>query len=385
MSRLDHDNLDLLVLGVHLNHESYPNVMFRIKDLKEYPGLVVREINVPMWTPITQSKHGKQRLFRNPFRGIGAHLLVLYYYIRQKYRTNVYIPYPGVPLLFLISLLPRRLRPSNIIIDSFISLYDTIVVDRQMFGHHSMIGKLVFFLEKRSLLHADSIIVDTEQSRYYVAKLFDIPIERLHALPLSTDESSYTQVPYSYRGAVCRVLFIGTLIPLHGIDVIVGAMKRLRSNRNIEFHIIGDGQDAKYLEEYQQAGASNMKWDREWKNSKALAEEIGKADICLGIFGVTGKASRVCPFKIYSYSNVGRAIVTARTAWTESIEAGGSEYFCLTRPGSVSDLAHKINVLMSAPELQVTMAKNSARFYQEYLFNCGAIEAFLLKTGIVES
>ena len=377
MTEPDDKKIDLLILGVHLKSESYPNVLFRIQDLLNHSGLEIQEINVPMWTASTQPQHGRKRLFRNPFRVVTSHFTVLFRYLRSGYRSNVYIPYPAILLQFLITLLPARSRPSNIVLDAFISLYDTIVIDRGLIQRESLLGKLIYRTEKRALASADSIIVDTEQNRTYLSELFGISLEKIHAIPLSTDETTFATTIYNPKNSICRILFIGTLIPLHGIDVIVKAMDYLRDNSEIEFHIIGTGQDAHILEAYQQTSPRNMKWTRTWKCSKELAEEIREADICLGIFGTSAKTGRICPLKIYAYSNMGRAIITARTEWTESLGAQSAEYFTLVQPGSGREIAERILELKDSRQLRSIQAKNSHRFYQQHMLNSYALERLL--------
>jgi glycosyltransferase involved in cell wall biosynthesis len=259
------------------------------------------------------------------------------------------------------------------VLDGFISLYDTIVIDRGLIRRESLPGKLIYRIEKRALAGADSIIVDTEQNRAYLAELFRISPGKIHAIALSTDEITYAPTPYNPNNSICRVLFIGTLIPLHGIDVIVKAMNFLRNNREIEFHIIGTGQEAHILKAYQQTSPQNMKWTGTWQSSKELAEEIRKADICLGIFGVTGKTQRVCPYKIYAYSCVGRAIITARTEWTDSLGAQSAEYFTLVQPESGQEIVERILELKDSRQLRSIQAKNSHRFYQQHLLNRYAV------------
>lgn len=47
---------------------------------------------------------------------------------------------------------------------------------------------------------------------------------------------------------VTSILFVGTFIPLHGISVIIEAMKLLRDYEDLKFKFIGDGSEAYKLE-----------------------------------------------------------------------------------------------------------------------------------------
>ena len=381
MSNLTRDTVDLLILGVHLKHESYPNVIFRIQDIESNPALSVVEVNSPMWSPRSQGISGKRRLIRNPIKTFTAHFSVIYRFVRMRYRGKVYVPYPGVLLLFVLGLLPEKLNPEYVVLDCFISLYDTIVIDRKLFKPNSIAARIIFSMEKRVLRNANLLVVDTEQNSEYIGSVFGIEGKKILALPLSTDEKSFAPVPMPETSESCRVLFIGTLIPLHGISTIVAAMRRLKGHREIQFHIIGDGQDAPVLQAYMRECPKNARRSRGWRNSEQLAADIQASDICLGIFGNTEKSQRVCPFKIYSYSNVGRPVITARTKWARSYGEVAERCLTLVEPSNADDLAKNILALSASEEKRLLMARGSQFFYSRYLANSISLEGLKLAIG----
>jgi glycosyltransferase involved in cell wall biosynthesis len=97
-----------------------------------------------------------------------------------------------------------------------------------------------------------------------------------------------------------------------------------------------------------------------------LAEEIDKADICLGIFGATDKANRVCPLKLYSYMSVGRAVITADTDWCRSIDA---KVFRTLEPNNAELLAKEIEQLALDSEERSNLAKAGQDYYRDNLCN----------------
>ncbi len=366
---------DLLILGVHQKSEAYPNVLYRIRDLEKHPDINTHEINFPIMDDPARTPGKLKRRFPRFLRTIYGHIYILIRYLFSPYKQTVYVPYPATFVCWTLSLLPKRLQPSRLIIDQFISLYETIVIDRRLISRNGLLAKLLFRIERRALHSCDSIIVDTSLNRIYIENLFNIPLTRIDAIPLTTNEEAFSPREYNAGNNRCRVLFIGTLIPLHGIQIIISAIKLLQSNNHIEFTIIGDGQDAKYLEAFNRTGPKNLVWLRKWTSPYQLADEIDKSDICLGIFSGSKKADRVCPLKLYAYMSIGRPVITADTNWSRNVLSGHSKNeFCTIAPGSGELLAKQIESLALAHNERQFLSTACQGFYRDNLSNKKAID-----------
>ena len=108
-----------------------------------------------------------------------------------------------------------------------------------------------------------------------------------------------------------RVAFFGLYTPLQGAIVIGQALALLADHPEIAVTMIGKGQD---LEATRQAAAGNcaVTW-LDWVPSEDLPAIVASHDVCLGIFGVTPKALRVVPNKVYQGAAAGCVIVTSDT------------------------------------------------------------------------
>ena len=365
---------DILILGVHLKSEGYPNVLYRIDDLVRHPDIIAHEINFPIMLDASKSSRKVNRRFPPLFRAIYGHLYILIRYLFSPHKQVVYVPYPATFVCWILSNLPKRLRPSSLIIDQFISLYDTIVIDRRLISRNGLLAKLLFRIEKHALCSCKGIIVDTQQNGKYIEKFFNISSSTIYPISLSTNENAYKRNEYKPDNNRCRVLFIGTLIPLHGIQIIISAIKLLHNNESIEFRIIGDGQDAKYLESFQRTKPKNLVWIREWKNPEQLAKEIEQADICLGVFSDNIKTNRICPLKIYAYMSIGRAIITANTEWSRDLQSRRDyKEFCTVKPNSGELLAREIERLANQRAERLHLSKLCNVLYQDIFCNNIAI------------
>jgi len=367
------DKQSLLIIGVHPDNEAYPNVYHRVRALQQCDAFSTEVIHCQGWSSDTQSSSGRARLWRNLSSMLWAHASVLLRSLFHRRPDISYIPYPAVGLVWLLSWFGKDWVRERIVADAFISLYDTIVLDRELFAPNSLLARLLYAVERRAYAFADQVVVDTAQNADYLAALFSLPRERFFACPLSTDETILQAQLYGDESTAnqltpmseCRVLFIGTMIPLHGIATIVQAAKLLEGEP-IQFYIVGDGQEGELL-----GGAGdNIDWLREWVDSEGIAREIRDADLCLGIFGATDKADRVLPYKIYAYSRVGRTVITAASNCLKELTRE-LDYrpFYFVPAADPAALAEAIRELAASGELRRQYASASARFYRERLSN----------------
>lgn len=364
----------LLILGVHRASEGYPNVLYRLDSLRASGRFEIREINMPMW----RDDSGMTKFLRLPrmvFRTLAAHASLFVRLLRTDTPDTIYIPYPCV---FALNLLPHRFRHSRVVADAFISVFDTVVSDRKLLQPSHVLARLLHWLERRAYERADLVVVDTKENASYLQATFDLPPNRVIAIPLSTNERDYIFSEYVPGESAVRVLFIGTFVPLHGLATIVDAARELQDRNDIEFRVIGDGQDAPMVERLIRESPARITWIRKWCQPDELAEEIRQADICLGIFGTSAKAQRVCPLKIYAYASVGRPVITGDTEFSRNmISKRQEDPFVTVPPGDPSALARTIVELAEDPRLRQTLARASRRFYEQSLSNTMADEQFV--------
>ncbi len=360
------NKIHLRIVGVYPDTPAYPNVYYLIRALRYHPQVSVEVLHYQGWRPETQALNGRGRIWRNFASMMWAHVRILAGMIWRPTAAAIYIPYPATPLLSLLSCFGRRVAGEHIVIDAFISLYDTIVCDRKLYPASSLLAKALFRIEQRAFRFADCIMVDTPENADYLAQLFDIPRSRFMVCPLFTDEDTMSSQPYEANSNIQNVLFVGTMVPLHGISTVISAARLLRGKVPVHFTIIGDGQERAQLLN----APDNVSWHTNWVDEAELAEAILDADICLGIFGETLKADRVIPLKIYAYCRTGRAIITARTSASQSVLTNlRYEPFCCVPIGDAASLAEAIKRLACDSELRKTYGDSAGKFYRDRLSN----------------
>lgn len=362
--------LPLSVVGVHSTHEGYPNVRFRLADLDRSLRYRVTHLHRPWLERLALGGRSRSTRARAAAAFLVAHLRLWSRLLGSPSSPLCYVPYPAVLVCLTLRLLPRSRKPQRLVVDAFIGVHDTIVNDRRLLGARNPLARALWRLERLAYRQADAVVVDTDLNRSFMAEHYRLPEGLFHAVPLSTDERAFRPSPLP-RQRPLTVLFVGTLIPLHGVPRIIDAVERLRGRDDIRFEIVGDGQMRDLVERAASDRANRLHWHRDWLDGEALGRRIARADICLGVFGDTDKTGRVCPLKLYAYLACGRPVVTARTPWTDSVleRIGRLPFEAVETAVDPAALARRIAALADDPARRAELAAGAARFYRDRLSN----------------
>jgi len=99
---------------------------------------------------------------------------------------------------------------------------------------------------------------------------------------------------------------------------------------------------------------------RESVAADKLPALVARANISLGIFGVTPKAARVIPNKVYQTLALGKPVITADTlALRERFTPG--EHLLATPPGDSDALAEAIRTLAGNAALRAELGRRGQR------------------------
>jgi glycosyltransferase involved in cell wall biosynthesis len=268
--------------------------------------------------------------------------------------------YPGWFDMLVVGVL-ARLRRMPVLFDPFISLYDTVVADRKLASPGSIIGRVSKLVDQISLRLAHRLLADTPAHADYYAQLAGIPRDRIGVVWLGAQDDVFHPVP----GVVPvskRVLFHGTFIALQGIPTILGAAKLLEPD-GVPVRIVGAGQEQATVDALM---AKLRPANVELVGRLSLEEipkEIAAATLCLGIFGMTDKAHRVVPNKLFECLAVGRPVVTGDTPAIRS--AFSDAEVGLAAPGDPEALAAEIRRLLADDETREKIAVAGHQRYVE--------------------
>jgi glycosyltransferase involved in cell wall biosynthesis len=353
----------------------YPVNRYLIQGLKA-AGAEVVECREELWEGFLHrafQELGGCSLLRLGFRVLNRYLRLIRRYRRVGPHGCAVVGYPGyadIALARLLNLCRRRARRRTLVLVAFISLYDTVVVDRGQVAPGSWKAKALRAMDRFAFTCADLVLVDTEQQGAYYAEICGLPPRKFQRSFVGHEFAEGEPAAESYRAGEkgFRVLFFGTYVPLHGIEAILEAAARLRAEADIGFTLIGAGQlYGEMRERAGQQGLDNIRFIDTWMGPAELKAQVVAADVCLGIFGETAKAARVIPYKVFGALALRKPVVTRDSpAIRELLVDGKSALLCPAGDGRL--LAAAIARLRNDPELAGRIAARGHAVYLE----CGS-------------
>jgi glycosyltransferase involved in cell wall biosynthesis len=259
----------------------------------------------------------------------------------------VIVGYPGhldVPVARL------RARGRPVVFNPLVALADTLVTDRRRFEPNSPAARLLERIDRIAFGAADLLVADTDADRRFFELLTPTAVEVCY---VGAEERLFT--PGWSPPREFEVMFVGKLIPLHGLDTILEAARRLPELR---FRLVGRGQ----LERLLRDRPANVRHEP-WIPYEDLPAALHRTGCALGIFGTTEKAQRVIPNKAFQALACATPLVTADTPAARELLADGMSAL-LVPPGDPDALATAIQRLAVDQGLAETLSAEGHAAYE---------------------
>jgi glycosyltransferase involved in cell wall biosynthesis len=232
-----------------------------------------------------------------------------------------------------------------VVFNPLVSLYDTFVADRGRFRATSAAGRVLRAIDRRALRGADLVVADTDANAAFLSELAQLAPNRTATCFVGAEERVFT--PGWDPAEPFEALFVGKLIPLHGLETVLAAA---RLAPDVRFKIIGSGQ----LEPLLQDRPPNV-GHVPWVEYEKLPQELHRAGCALGIFGRSAKTRRVIPNKVFQALACGAPVVTADTPAARELLSDG-ESALLVPPGKPEALAAAVRRLAADSALARVIA-----------------------------
>ena len=343
---------------------SHPRVGVLLEGLRER-GFAVREVDEPLGVGTAQ----RVKSLTNPASALRFAAAVAGKWVRLIRRASAYRGKNG-PDAVLVGylghfdvLLARVLFPRTpIVLDHLIFASDT-AKDRGLLGGGvggRLACRLLEGIDRAALAAADVVVLDTDDHRALLparakGKEAVVPVgapkrwfdagDRARRV---RDEARRAEGEARKAGNErvdnpLSVVFFGLFTPLQGAPEIARALAILEGRGvRIDVTLIGDGQDAEAVRDALPSGENvRVSWI-DWVDSEDLPDVVAAHDVCLGIFGTSGKARRVVPNKVYQGIAAGCVVVTSDTPPQRRILGGGARF---VEPGDALALADALQAL----------------------------------------
>lgn len=248
----------------------------------------------------------------------------------------------------------RVARGRPVVFNPLVSLADAFVADRGRFRPGSLAARTLAWIDRRAFRAADLVVADTEAHADFLSDLTGVRRERFAVCFVGAEERLF-QPGWTPEPAFAA-LFVGKLIPLHGLETILEAA---RLAPELRLRIVGSGQLGHLLADRPE----NVEWIP-WVEYERLPGELYRASCALGIFGTSEKAQRVIPNKAFQALACGTPLVTADTPAARELLTDG-ETAVLVPPGDPQALAAALGKLAVEPEAARRIAEAGNAVYRQ--------------------
>jgi glycosyltransferase involved in cell wall biosynthesis len=242
-----------------------------------------------------------------------------------------------------------------VVFNPLVSLADTFVDDRARFRPGSVPARMLAAVDRRALRAADVVVADTRANADRLAELASLPPERVEVCLVGAEERLFR--PGWTRREPFTCLFVGKLIPLHGLETILAAA---RAAPELPLRLVGSGQ----LEHTLADLPPNVE-RIPWVEYERLPNELHRAGCALGIFGTSDKASRVIPNKAFQALACGTPLITADTPAARELLVD-EESALLVPPGDPDALAAAVRRVAGDAQLAQRLSEGGLDTYRRH-------------------
>jgi glycosyltransferase involved in cell wall biosynthesis len=251
---------------------------------------------------------------------------------------------------FLFSWIMAKRSRATHIVDFFVGLHETEVGDSGDTDEKSVRARILRAIDYGAVMSASYCLTDTDVRS---ARFASLNGERRDfvTLPVGAPDwavsgsDSHVTIP---ADRPLGVLYYGSYLALHGLPNFVDALSRLDA-RNLDVTMIGNGPLRSQIElRVSELGLEGVVRFVDPVHTDALAQYIERADVIVGIFGSSSKASEVIANKVWQGLYMGKIVVTRESpALAEIAEPAGSA-LVRVEDGAPTDIAAALTRLLTS-------------------------------------
>lgn len=304
-------------------------------------------------------------------------LVKAYFYLLKKHPRSNYsfmiVPWRGIMTLPLAKLISK----GPIVYFPYISIYDSLVRDRKKISENSLQARFIRFIEKVACNMVNIVVLENNETIDFFCNEYKIDRKKCKKFFWGADEKKFLPCPIKEPEKKFQVLYFGTFIPFHGVNIIVEAARLLNEQKDIKFVICGDGQTKNENEKLaQKYKLTNIQFLGHVE-FEMLKNELKRADVCLGAFGSEERRRHVFTNKISEVLISKKPLVTRDVPVMQELLLKNNENCILVEPNNPEKLVESILFLKNNSELTkkiaeegyFTVKKTVADSWEDFWFN----------------
>jgi len=236
-----------------------------------------------------------------------------------------------------------KILGKRVIVDFYISHFDTLVNDRKRFSGDSLRGKIALFKDRFLLNMADDVIfLNNAEAEFYQRIVgIDLSCEKVSVIPLCIDYKKELFFSRHIGLENFKVCWWGTYIPLHGLENLIKAFSFIKHD-NVKLYLFGDSDEKStpyrdLIEKLNLSEKVEIDNHCSFSNGKLAPFLSENCDLAIGNFGASEKARTVLVNKLVDSLSLGIPCLTMKTrAITELFEKNEGLIFVDPEPEQIA-------------------------------------------------
>ncbi len=320
--------------------------LFRLPRFKLFPLFVRKLLTLPLWF--------------NP-----VWLLTIYLAVRRESASIIIVR--DLPLV-RSALILRRITGTKVILDMaevYPEMYASIAQFSKMHLANSFLKnpKIAESYENAVLPKLDHTLVMIEESRDRLANK-GIPEGKITIVSNTPAIDKYHGNRHKHTGEILRIVYVGFLTELRGLDLLIEAVARYIDKDNpkntIQVDIVGKGASKeKLINLAKELNIEESVRVHGWLSQKEVDQLMANANVGALTYRVCGHWNHTIPNKIFDYMLAGLPVLTTEVLPIQRIiKEANCGVVC--RDLDPADIAEKLNYLKN-PDIRQKLGENGYR------------------------
>lgn len=316
---------------------------------------------------ITKNKYN---IYFKIFRKVSNKILYMTYHLLEFFfilRSDVIFILP-MNHKSIIRILIIKLFKKKLIVDFYVSLYDSFILDRMFYSKNSFKAYKYKLADKFAILFSDKIIFLNKNEKKYYLNLININLKKSkeQIIPLYIPSRPKGELPFFNKNSKMPVIcWWGSFLNLHGVDKIIDSIGILHNENFLaKFYLFGMNNPKYYFYEnlINKKKLNNyiiLRNDLTFKNG-LIDFLINNCDLALGNFGDNSKAQNVLLNKILDAIAMEIPVLTMKNNAVFEFFDENSIFTCENNPNAI---AKNIIKIFKDPEKVKNVTQNAKKIY----------------------
>lgn len=227
----------------------------------------------------------------------------------------------------------------------------------------SLIYKFFEFISRKLYRKADRILITSKMFRSYLEEKFDISDDVIDYLPQYAD-ARFRVMQEVVKKDTVDLVFAGNVGTAQSIDTIIRAARVLKDEKNLVWHIVGDGSELDNLKNL----AAELKVQNVRFHGRKPIEEMpkyyGMADAMLVCLTADPFISLTLPNKVQTYMAAGKPIIAAANGEIHNVIHESGCGFC-AEAEDVEGLARAVREFLYTKDKK-ELGRNARIYYEKH-------------------